>query len=87
MRIIALIDDADVVECILTHLKVWDPIPDPISPAGADPPWPDGETLPLSYHPVPDIACAPVWTPVTPLVKWATGAPGAQLPVSEVVLR
>jgi len=63
MRIIALIDDADVVECILTHLKVWDPIPDPISPAGADPPWPDGETLPLSYHPVPDIACAPVWTP------------------------
>ncbi len=63
MRIIALIDDADVVECILTHLKVWDPIPDPISPVGADPPWPDGETLPLSYHPVPDIACAPVWTP------------------------
>ncbi len=37
MRIIALIDDADVVERILRHLKVWDPIPDPISPAGPDP--------------------------------------------------
>ena len=56
MRIIALIDDADVVERILRHLKVWGPIPDPISPAGPDPAWPDGETLPLSYHPVPDIA-------------------------------
>ncbi len=56
MRIIALIDDADVVECILTQLKVWDPIPDPISPAGPDPPWPDGETPPLSYHPVSEIA-------------------------------
>ena len=21
-----------------------------------DPPWPDGETIPLTYHPVPDIA-------------------------------
>ena len=63
MHIIALIDDADVVECILTHLKVRDPIPDPISPAGPNPPWPDGETLPLSYHPVPGIACAPVRTP------------------------
>ncbi len=56
MRIIALIDDADVVERILRHLKVWDTIPDPISPAGPDPPWPDGETLPLTYPPVPDIA-------------------------------
>ena len=56
MRIIALIDDADVVERILRHLKVWDPIPDPISPAGPEPPWPDGETLPLTYHPLPELA-------------------------------
>ena len=56
MRIIALIDDADVVERILRHLKVWDPIPDPITPAGPNLPWLKGETLPLSYHPVPDIA-------------------------------
>ena len=27
MRIIALIDDVDVVERILKHLKVWDPQP------------------------------------------------------------
>ena len=37
MRFIALIDDAGVVERILRHLKVWDPIPDLITPAGPDP--------------------------------------------------
>ena len=26
------------------------------SPAGPDPPWPKGETIPPTYHPVPDIA-------------------------------
>ena len=56
LRIIALIDDACVVERIHRHLKMWDPLPDPISPAGPDPPCPQGETLPLTYHPVPDIA-------------------------------
>jgi hypothetical protein len=56
MRIIALIDDADVIERILKYLIVWDPKPETISPAGPDPPWPQGETIPLSYHPVPDIA-------------------------------
>ncbi len=42
---IALIDDANVVERILTHLKVWDPVPDSITPAGTNPPWPRGETI------------------------------------------
>jgi hypothetical protein len=28
MRIIALIEDADVVERILKHLRVWKPLPD-----------------------------------------------------------
>ncbi len=56
MRIIALIDDDDVIERILTHLNVWDPLPDPFKPSGPDPPWPKGETLPLTYHPLPDIA-------------------------------
>ncbi len=56
MRIIALIDDANVVERILRHLKVREPIPEPISSAGPDPPWPDGETRPPTYHPVADIA-------------------------------
>ena len=56
MRIIALIDDVDVVERILRHLDQWDPLPDTLAPAGPDPPLPQGETLPLTYHPVPDIA-------------------------------
>jgi hypothetical protein len=49
-------DDADVVERILRHLDQWDPQPDTLTPAGPDPPLPQGETLPLTYHPVPDIA-------------------------------
>jgi len=24
--------------------------------AGTDPPWPEGQTIPLTYHAVPDIA-------------------------------
>ena len=56
MRIIALIDDTDVIERILKHLKAWDPQPETISPAGPDPPLPQGETIPLTYHPVPDNA-------------------------------
>ena len=56
MHIIALIDDAGVIERILKHLSVWDLQPETRSPAGPDPPWPKGETIPLTYHPVPDIA-------------------------------
>jgi hypothetical protein len=56
MRVIALIDDAGVIERILKHLDAWDPQPDTLTPAGPDPPVPEGETLPLTYHPVPDIA-------------------------------
>ena len=37
------------------HLKVWDPQPDTLTPAGPDPPLPQGETLSLTYHPIPDI--------------------------------
>jgi len=38
MRIIALIDDVNVVERILKNLKVWAPQPDTLTPAGPDPP-------------------------------------------------
>ena len=38
IRIIAFIDDVDVVERILKHLKVWDPQPDTLTPSGPDPP-------------------------------------------------
>jgi hypothetical protein len=51
MRIIALIDDVDVVERILKQLKVWDSQPDSLTPAGPDPPLPQGEALSLTYHP------------------------------------
>ena len=34
MRIVALIDDAGVIERILKHLSVWDPLPESRSPAG-----------------------------------------------------
>lgn len=56
LRIIALIDDVDIIERTLKHLKVWHPRTENRSPAGPDPPGPKGETIPLSYHPVPDSA-------------------------------
>jgi len=56
LRIIALIDEPVVIERILKHLKARDPGPATIQPSGRDPPWPQGETLPLTYHPVADIA-------------------------------
>ena len=56
MRVIALIEVPELIKPILRHLEVWDPLPETISCAGPDPPLPNGETLPLAYHPVPDIA-------------------------------
>jgi hypothetical protein len=53
---LALINEAEIIERIFMHLKVWDPPPETISSAGPDPPLPKGEALPLTYHPVPDIA-------------------------------
>jgi len=35
---------------------MWDPTPATITSTGPDPPLPEGQTLPLTYHPVPDIA-------------------------------
>ena len=56
MRLIAVIDDATVIRKILTHLRLWNPHPkEPDHPA-RDPPWPANTTIPLTYHPVPDIA-------------------------------
>ncbi len=56
MRIIALIDEPAGIKRILKHLKARDPGPDTIQPSGRDPPWPQGENLQLTYHPVSDIA-------------------------------
>jgi len=56
MRIIALIDDNAVIESILKHLGAWTPRTNTAEHSGTDPPSRDGETVPLTYHPVPDIA-------------------------------
>jgi hypothetical protein len=45
-----------VIERILKHLNVCSPLPEPLMASGPDPPWPKGESLPITYHPVPDIA-------------------------------
>jgi len=56
LRIIARIDDGNVIERILRHLNEWQPAPVTITTTGPDPPIPEGENLPLTYHPLPDIA-------------------------------
>ena len=54
MRVIAVIEEAPVIERILPHVGVWEPTP----PLRAPPEkaWPTGSQIPLTYHPVPDIA-------------------------------
>ena len=56
MRIIAVIDEIAVIRRILKHLRLWEPAPEQPNHPARDPPWPGGETIPLTYHPVPDIA-------------------------------
>ena len=56
MRIIAVIDDTAIIHRILNHLRLWDPLPEPPQHPTRDPPWPADVTIPLTYHPVPDIA-------------------------------
>jgi len=54
MRFLAVIEDAPVIERILRHVGAWEPTP----PLRAPPEeaWPTGSQIPLTYHPVPDIA-------------------------------
>lgn len=55
MRVIAIIDDPQVVRRILDHLGRWAPLPAQRVPPD-QPDWPPGTVIPLTYHPVPDIA-------------------------------
>ena len=55
MRVIAVINDGTIIRKILEHLKLWDPRPVGRGPPTA-PDWPAHAQLPLTYHPVPDIA-------------------------------
>lgn len=56
MRITTVIDGFAVIRNILKHLRLWDPIPEKPDHHARDPPWPTNTTIPLTYHPVPDIA-------------------------------
>jgi hypothetical protein len=51
MRLIALIEDPAVIERILSSLGLWHPL----RACGPSPPA-EHASLPLAYHPVPDIA-------------------------------
>ncbi|MSP96169.1 MAG: hypothetical protein EXR29_02875 [Betaproteobacteria bacterium] len=55
-RVIALIDDPAVVRRILEHLGRWAPEPAERGPPGEAPDWPRNGVIPITYHPVPDIA-------------------------------
>jgi len=56
MRIIALIDDPLVVRRILEHLRLWQPEAMERSPPVPPEAWPVNSVLPMTNHPVPDIA-------------------------------
>ena len=56
MRVIALIDDPAVVRRLLEHLECWAPNPAARGPPVQTPEWPANAVIPLTYHPVPDIA-------------------------------
>ena len=56
MRVIALIEDPGVIRHILEHLGLWAPLPTERSPPVDPATWPPYVSLPLTYHPVPDIA-------------------------------
>ena len=56
MRVIALIEDPAVVRAILTHLGLWQPQALERAPPAPARAWPEHANLPLTYHPLPDIA-------------------------------
>ena len=56
MRVIVLIEDPQVIRRILEHLGLWVLEPPERSPPVEGASWPRHARLPLTYHPVPDIA-------------------------------
>jgi hypothetical protein len=56
MRVIALIEDPGVIRHILEHLALWAPEASGPGPPVPAPEWPANAVIPLTYHPVPDIA-------------------------------
>jgi len=53
---IALIEDSEVIRRMLEHLGLWAPLPSERSPPVDPASWPPYASLPLTYHPVPEIA-------------------------------
>jgi hypothetical protein len=56
MRVIALIEAPEIIRRILEHLRRWAPEPTGRDPPVPAPEWPANAVIPLTYHPVPDIA-------------------------------
>jgi len=56
MWVIALIEDPAVIRRILEHLGLWAPQVKDRGPPLDFASWPPYPSLPLTYHPVPDIA-------------------------------
>jgi len=56
MRIIALIEDPQVIRRIIEHLGQWAPQVSERSPPLGPEAWPAHASLPLTYDSVPDIA-------------------------------
>lgn len=56
MRVIALIQDPAVVRAILAHFGLWRPQVLERAPPAPARAWPEHANLPLTYHPLPDIA-------------------------------
>ena len=59
MRVIALIADPTVVRRILEHLGRWAPGPAERGTPEEAPDWPRNAVIPITYHPVADIAHYP----------------------------
>jgi len=55
MRFLAVIEEPEVIEHILRHLRLWDPRPPSQAPPEDDD-WPINGQIPLTYEPLPAIA-------------------------------
>ena len=55
LELVTVIEEPPVIERILDQIGEWCPSPPPRAPP-TEQEWPKGCQIPLSYHPVPDIA-------------------------------
>jgi hypothetical protein len=54
--LILFVQTSGIIRRILEHLGLWAPLPTERSPLVDPASWPPYVSLPLTYHPVPDIA-------------------------------